>query len=90
MANPCVDLGYDVVSGSATVPSGSGTYEFRVAAPSGKKILGGGAKLYFTSGEWTVLHHHYPDESTNEWVFVFFKVGSTSTSADCYVTVINA
>lgn len=90
MANPCVDLGYEVVEATATVPQGSGTYTFRVAAPTGKRVLGGGAKLYITGGDWVALNHDYPDESTNEWVFVFFKNNNTYGTADCFTTVINA
>lgn len=81
----CVDLGYEVVSGTHRVydtPSGIDT--FTVTAPTGKKPVSGGLDVGTNANiTFNLVKASYP--SGDDWVFKFLRDGVNTPSG--YVDV---
>lgn len=82
MAEPTVDMGYEVVTDTISVLMTPGEQTFTLSAPSGKKPVAAGHRIHVAGGAYPFYVGDYPDGTA--WKFVFLSEGP-ATDVDLYV-----
>lgn len=89
----CIDLGYEVVSVSQTLSSGTGVNTYTVTAPTGKVPVG--ASVNFAPSSWTStidyrrLVASYPGTG-GDWVFKIQADGTINYGVTLHVAYVNS
>ena len=78
----------EVVSTTVTVPDGSGTsssFVRSVSAPTGKKVLGGGAR---DTARQVNVRYSYPESDGSAWIVDLLNQSGSSQSVDVYAVCV--